>query len=179
MRLDAISVGENPPYDINVIIEVPLGGEPVKYELDKASGALVVDRILHTSMRYPCNYGFIPHTLSDDGDPIDVLVVSRIPVVPGSIMRSRPIGVLVMRDEAGEDEKIIAVPVDKLSPYYKDVSSYRDLPRILTEQIAHFFAHYKDLEDNKWVEILRWGENEEALEFIRRGIKAHGEKGDP
>ncbi|HFQ14852.1 MAG TPA: inorganic pyrophosphatase, partial [Rhodobacteraceae bacterium] len=108
-----------------------------------------------------------------------VLVVSRIPVVPGSIMRSRPIGVLVMRDEAGEDEKIIAVPVDKLSPYYKDVSSYRDLPRILTEQIAHFFAHYKDLEDNKWVEILRWGENEEALEFIRRGIKAHGEKGDP
>ncbi len=171
MRIDAISIGENPPYDINAIIEVPLGGEPVKYELDKASGALVVDRILHTSMRYPCNYGFIPHTLSDDGDAIDIMVVSRVPVVPGSIIRARPIGVLIMRDEAGEDEKIISVPVDKLSPYYKDVTSYRDLPQILLDQIAHFFTHYKDLEEGKWVKIERWGEPEEAFEFIRESVE--------
>jgi inorganic pyrophosphatase len=170
MRLDAISIGENPPYDVNVVVEVPLGGEPVKYEIDKESGALVVDRFLHTSMRYPCNYGFIPHTLSDDGDPIDVMVVSRIPVVPGSIVRVRPIGVLVMRDEAGEDEKIISVPVDKLSPYYKDVSSYRDLPQILLDQIAHFFEHYKDLEKGKWVKIQRWGGTDEALEFIKSSM---------
>lgn len=170
MRLDAVSAGENPPYDINVIIEVPLGGDPIKYELDKASGALVVDRILHTPMRYPCNYGFMPHTLSDDGDPIDVMVVSRYPFVPGSIIRCRPIGVLVMKDEAGEDEKILAVPVDKLSPFYKGVASYRDLPDILIEQIGHFYTHYKDLEKGKWVEIDRWGEAEEAMEFIRESI---------
>lgn len=178
MRLDAISQGENPPYDINVVVEVPLGGEPVKYELDKESGALVVDRILHTSMRYPCNYGFMPHTLSDDGDAIDVMVVSRVPVVPGAIIRCRPIGVLVMEDEAGEDEKIIAVPVNKLSPYYKDVSSYRELPDILTDQIAHFFGHYKDLETKKWVQIKRWGEAEEAMEFIRESMHRMTEKKD-
>ncbi len=170
MRLDAISIGENPPYDVNVVVEVPLGGEPVKYEIDKDSGALVVDRFLHTAMRYPCNYGFIPHTLSDDGDPIDVMVVSRVPVVPGSIVRVRPIGVLVMQDEAGEDEKIISVPVDKLSPYYKDVSSYRDLPQILLDQIAHFFEHYKDLEKDKWVKIQRWGGADEAFEFIKNSM---------
>ena len=176
MRIDAISIGKNPPYDVNVVIEVPLGGEPVKYELDKASGAMFVDRFLHTSMRYPCNYGFIPHTLSEDGDPVDVLVAGAHPVVPGAVLRSRPVGVLVMNDEAGLDEKVLAVPVDKLSPFFDDVGSYRDLPRILLDQIAHFFDHYKDLEKDKWVEIVRWGEAEEALELIRKAIAAGKEK---
>ncbi len=171
MRIDAVSLGENPPYDVNVIIEVPLGGEPVKYEMDKASGAMVVDRFLHSPMYYPCNYGFVPHTLSDDGDPVDMLVAGRVPVVPGAIVRSRPVGVLVMKDEKGEDEKILGVPHDDLSPFYTDVSSYRDLPKILIEQIGHFFDHYKDLEKGKWVEIVRWGEAEEALEYIRRAIE--------
>ena len=172
MRIDQIPIGVNPPYDLNVIIEVPQGGEPVKYELDKASGTLFVDRFMHTSMMYPCNYGFIPHTLSDDGDPVDVLVVSRIPVVPGAVLRSRPIGVLLMEDEAGMDEKILAVPVDALNPYYKDISSYRDMPKILLDRIAHFFDHYKDLEEGKWVKIDRWGSAEEAVDLIRKGIEA-------
>lgn len=178
MRIDAVSIGENPPYDVNVIVEVPLGGVPVKYELDKAAGALVVDRFLHTPMHYPCNYGFVPHTLSDDGDPVDMLVAGRSPVVPGAIMRVRPVGVLVMKDEKGEDEKILSVPQDDLSPYYRNVSSYRDLPSILIDQIAHFFEHYKDLEEGKWVEIVRWGGPEEALDYIRRAIeRAEAEKG--
>ena len=144
MPLSKIPVGDDPPREINVIIENPLGGDPVKYELDKASGAMFVDRFLHTAMYYPGNYGFVPHTLSGDGDPIDVLVVGRVPVMPGAVMRSRPVGVLVMEDEAGEDEKILTVPVDDLHPYYSDVTSYRGLPKILLEQIAHFFQHYKD-----------------------------------
>ena len=174
MRIDAVSIGENPPYDVNVIVEVPLGGVPVKYELDKAAGALVVDRFLHTPMHYPCNYGFVPHTLSDDGDPVDMLVAGRVPVVPGAIMRSRPVGVLVMKDEKGEDEKILGVPHDDLSPFYRDIGSYRDLPKILIDQIAHFFEHYKDLETGKWVEIVRWGEAEEAHDFIRRAMDRVG-----
>ena len=173
MRLDEIPVGEKPPYEVNVIIEVPLGGEPVKYEMDKASGAMFVDRFLHTSMRYPCNYGFVPHTLADDGDPIDMLVAGRSPVVPGAVVRTRPVGVLIMNDEAGEDEKLLGVPVDALSPYYRNISSYRDLPEILTQQIRHFFEHYKDLEEGKWVEIVRWGSAEEALDRIRRSIEMH------
>jgi len=170
MRIDAVQIGENPPFDINVIIEVPLGGVPIKYEMDKASGAMVVDRFLHTPMFYPCNYGFIPHTLSQDGDPVDMLVVGQTPVMPGAILRSRPIGVLVMEDEKGVDEKVLGVPVDQLSPYYRDVSSYRDLPKSLIDQVAHFFEHYKDLEEGKWVKIARWGETEEACQFIRDGI---------
>lgn len=170
MILDAISVGENPPYDVNVIVEVSLGGEPVKYEIDKASGVMFVDRFLHTSMRYPCNYGFIPHTLSDDGDPIDVLIASVHPVVPGSVLRVRPVGALIMKDEAGMDEKLLAVPIDKLTPFYKGVSSYKDLPQILLDQISHFFTHYKDLESNKWVEILRWCDVDESCELITRSI---------
>lgn len=173
MRLDEIPVGEKPPYEVNVIIEVPLGGEPVKYEMDKASGAMFVDRFLHTSMRYPCNYGFVPHTLADDGDPIDVLVAGRSPVIPGAVVRTRPVGVLIMNDEAGEDEKLLGVPVDALSPYYRNISSYRDLPEILTQQIRHFFEHYKDLEEGKWVEIVRWGSAEEALDRIRLSIERH------
>src|ERR1700761_1032879 len=146
MDLSQIPAGRNPPGDVNVLIEIPAGGLPVKYEMDKASGALFVDRFLHTAMFYPGNYGFIPHTLSKDGDPIDVVVIGPTPVVPGAVVRSRPVGALMMEDEAGGDDKIIAVPVDKLHPYYSNIGSYRDLPEILREQVKHFFEHYKDLE---------------------------------
>ena len=173
MDLARIPAGRNPPDEINVVIEVPLGGEPVKYELDKASGAMFVDRFLHTAMRYPCNYGFVPHTLADDGDPVDVLVAAQTPVIPGAVVRARPVGVLLMEDEAGRDEKLLAVPVDALHPYHSNVASYRDLPQILLDQIAHFFQHYKDLEPGKWVRIQGWGEAEEASELIRRGIAAN------
>ncbi len=171
MRIDAIAIGNNPPQDVNVIIEVPIGGEPIKYEMDKAAGTLVVDRFLHTPMRYPGNYGFVPHTLSADGDPIDVLIANTRPILPGAVMNVRPIGVLKMEDDGGGDEKIIAVPTDKLHPYYKRVGSYRDLPEILVEQIGHFFEHYKDLEKGKWVKVLRWVEPAEAIDLIRAGIE--------
>ncbi|MEQ8667209.1 MAG: inorganic diphosphatase [Rhodospirillales bacterium] len=171
MDLSKIPVGRNAPYELNVFIEIPMGGNPVKYELDKESGAMFVDRFLHTAMYYPCNYGFIPHTLSDDGDPVDVAVLGQMPVQPGVIIRSRPIGVLIMEDESGIDEKILAVPVDDLHPYYGDVSSYRDIREVHLNQIAHFFEHYKDLERGKWVKVQRWGEAEEALELIREGIE--------
>ena len=172
MDIGKIPVGQNPPWEINVIIEVPMGGHPVKYEMDKASGAMFVDRFLHTAMSYPCNYGFVPHTLAADGDPTDVLVAGRIPVVPGAVIRARPVGVLVMEDEAGEDEKILAVPVDDLHPYFTGVSSFRDLPKILIDQIAHFFSHYKDLEEGKWVKVKRWGEADEACRMIEQAIAA-------
>jgi inorganic pyrophosphatase len=176
MDIAAISAGPNPPKDVHVVIEIPLGGTPVKYELDKASGALKVDRFLHTAMFYPGNYGFIPQTLSLDGDPCDVLVVSQVQVVPGAIIRCRPVGALVMEDEAGGDEKIIAVPVDALAPFYSNVRSYRDLPKIMCEQIAHFFQHYKDLEKGKWVSIVKWvdvkGAEKLVLDAIARAAKA-------
>lgn len=171
MLIDKMPIGINPPWDINVIIENPRGGEPVKYELDKESGFMMVDRFLHTAMHYPGNYGFIPHTLSGDGDPVDVLVISDTQVVPGAVIRSRPIGVLLMEDEAGADEKILAVPVDKLNPFYDDVVSYRSLPDILQERVAHFFKHYKDLEKGKWTNIQRWGEPGEAADMITAGIE--------
>lgn len=171
MNIDKIPLGENPPFDVNVIIEVPVGADPVKYELDKDSGAMYVDRFLHTAMFYPANYGFIPHTLCGDGDPTDVLVVSRVPVIPGAVVRCRPVGVMIMEDEAGQDEKVVAVPHDKLHPYYSDVSSYRDLPQILLDQIAHFFTHYKDLEKNKWAKVSRWGEPGEAHRLIDEAIE--------
>jgi inorganic pyrophosphatase len=171
MDLSKIQIGVNPPHDLNAVIEIPQGGEPVKYEIDKDSGALVVDRFLHTAMFYPGNYGFIPHTLADDGDPMDIIVVNPTPVVPGAIIRCRPIGVLMMVDEAGADEKILAVPVDKLNPFYTDVKSWRSLPAILTDQIAHFFAHYKDLEKGKSTEIVRWADVDEACELILAGIE--------
>ena len=173
MNIDAIPAGPNPPWDVNVVIEIPQGGLPVKYEMDKASGALFVDRFLHTAMFYPGNYGFIPQTLSADGDPCDVLVVSQVPVVPGAVIRCRPVGALVMEDEAGGDEKILAVPVDKLNPYYTDIASYRQLPAILVEQIEHFFTRYKDLEKGKSVEIVRWAEPEEAAQLIRDSIERY------
>jgi inorganic pyrophosphatase len=171
MRIDAISIGQNPPYDINVIIEVPVGGEPIKYEMDKASGTLVVDRFLYTPMRYPGNYGFVPHTLSNDGDPIDVLVCNTRAIVPGAVINCRPVGVLVMEDEGGGDEKIIAVPSSKLTKRYDKVKNYSDLPEISVQQIEHFFSHYKDLEPNKWAKIHHWGESEEAQRMIVEAIE--------
>jgi inorganic pyrophosphatase len=170
MDLEKIPIGREPPHDVNVIVEIPQGGEPVKYELDKTSGAVFVDRFLHTAMFYPGNYGFIPHTLSEDGDPIDVMIVGPAPVVPGAVVRCRPVGGLVMEDEAGVDEKIIAVPVDALHPFYTDVRSYEDLPRVLCDQIAHFFSHYKDLEKGKWVRIARWMSLAEAADCISAAI---------
>ena len=171
MRIDAIPVGNNPPHDINVIIEVPVGGEPIKYELDKEAGALLVDRFLHTPMRYPGNYGFVPHTLCGDGDPIDVLCANTRALVPGCIINCRPIGVLVMEDESGTDEKIVAVPATKLTRRYETVQSCSDLPSITVEQIEHFFAHYKDLEPGKWVRIVEWGDAERAKTLITEAIE--------
>jgi inorganic pyrophosphatase len=171
MDISKISIGPNPPKDIHVVIEIPLGGVPVKYEIDKNSGALFVDRFLHTAMFYPGNYGFIPHTKSADGDPCDVIVAGQVPVVPGAVIRCRPIGALVMKDEAGLDEKILAVPVDALHPFYSNVLSYEDLPPILTEQIAHFFQHYKDLEKSKWVTIVEWVGPVEAEKLIVEAIR--------
>ncbi len=171
MDLSKIPVGENPPYDVNAVIEIPQGGEPVKYELDKASGAIFVDRFLHTAMFYPGNYGFVPHTLGDDGDPLDILVVGPTPVVPGAVIRCRPVGALIMRDEAGGDEKVLAVPVDQLHPFWRGVESWRSLPVILTEQIAHFFTHYKDLEKGKSVEVSHWADPEETFELIRAAVE--------
>lgn len=175
MDLTKITSGKNPPQEINVIIEVPQGSEPVKYELDKDSGLLFVDRFLTTAMQYPCNYGFIPHTLSGDGDPCDVLVVCLHPVAPGAVIKARPIGVLLMEDESGQDEKILAVPTEKLEPYYKDVKAHTDLPQILLDRIAHFFAHYKDLEKGKWVKVKGFEGAEIAgkliVEAIERGKK--------
>ncbi|MEL6751060.1 MAG: inorganic diphosphatase [Pseudomonadota bacterium] len=172
MRIDAITIGDNPPEDINVIIEVPVGGEPIKYEMDKDSGAMIVDRFLYTSMRYPGNYGFVPHTLSDDGDPIDVLVANTRPLVPGCVMKCRPIGVLLMTDEAGGDEKLIAVPHESVSGNYGSIHTMEDLPRMRREQIAHFFERYKDLEDGKWAKIDGWGDVARAKELITRAIDA-------
>ncbi len=170
MRIDAVPIGNNPPHDVNVIIEVPIGGEPIKYEMDKEAGAMYVDRFLYTSMRYPGNYGFVPHTLSDDGDPIDVVIINTRAIIPGAIMNCRPIGVLKMEDESGHDEKIIAVPSSKLTKRYDKVKSYADLPDITIDQIEHFFEHYKDLEPNKWVKIVGWGDAAEAMQMIQAAI---------
>jgi inorganic pyrophosphatase len=171
MRIDAVSIGRNPPHEVNVIVEVPVGGEPIKYEMDKEAGTLVVDRFLYTSMRYPGNYGFIPHTLSDDGDPCDVLIANQRGIVPGAIIAVRPVGVLRMQDEAGGDEKIIAVPVPKLTRRYEKIHNYTDLPDIFVQRIEHFFAHYKDLETGKWVKVSGWGDAGEARAMIVDGIE--------
>ncbi len=172
MRIDAIEIGTNPPDDINVVVEVPYGGEPVKYEMDKDAGTMYVDRILYTSMRYPGNYGFVPHTLSDDGDPIDVLIANRRPLIPGCVINCRPLGILRMSDEAGEDEKLVAVPSPKISSMFEDVHSIEDLPQLLRNQIGHFFEHYKDLEQGKWVKVDRWEGAEAAKEAILKAIEA-------
>ena len=170
MRIDAISIGSNPPHEVNVIIEVPVGGEPIKYEMDKDAGTLVVDRFLYTAMRYPGNYGFIPHTLSGDGDPVDVLIANSRAIVPGAVMSVRPVGVLLMEDNAGMDEKIVAVPSSHISQRFDGVTNYSDLPEITLKQIEHFFAHYKDLEPGKWVKISRWGDAAEAKKMITEGV---------
>lgn len=170
MDLVKVPVGKNPPHEVNVVIEVPLGGDPVKYEMDKESGAVFVDRFLHTSMQYPCNYGFIPHTLSGDGDPADVLVVGSLPVIPGCVIAVRPIGVLLMEDESGVDEKILAVPTTKLDPFYANIQSYKDLPESFIAKISHFFEHYKDLEKGKWVKVLGWDDAPKAMELIREAM---------
>ena len=165
MRLDAISIGRDPPNEVNVVVEVPIGGEPIKYEMDKEAGTLVVDRFLYTPMRYPGNYGFIPHTLSEDGDPCDVLVANTRPIIPGAVIAVRPIGVLLMTDEAGGDEKILAVPTQRLTQRYTNIHNYTDLPEITWKQIEHFFSHYKDLEPGKWVKFASW-ENAEAAKRV-------------
>jgi inorganic pyrophosphatase len=171
MRIDAISIGKNPPFEVNCIIEVAIGGEPIKYEMDKEAGTLVVDRFLYTPMRYPGNYGFIPHTLSEDGDPCDVLVANTRPIIPGAVMAVRPIGVMKMQDEAGGDEKIIAVPSAKISKRYENINEYTQLPQITLDQIQHFFEHYKDLEPGKWVKLLGWGDADEARRLITEAIE--------
>lgn len=179
MKLDQIPLGRNAPDDINVIVEVPVGGEPIKYEMDKASGALFVDRFLYTPMRYPGNYGFVPHTLSEDGDPIDVLVCNTRPIIAGAVINCRPIGVLVMEDDGGQDEKLIAVPSETMSHRYIDVLSYNDLPIISRQQIEHFFQHYKDLEPDKWVKIQHWGDVAEAKKLIVEAIDRAAGRGAP
>ncbi|MDR6657817.1 inorganic diphosphatase [Tardiphaga sp. 20_F10_N6_6] len=171
MRLDAIPLGAKAPHEVNVVIEVQVGGEPIKYEMDKESGALFVDRFLYTPMRYPGNYGFIPHTLSGDGDPCDVLIANTRAIVPGAVMSVRPVGVLLMEDEGGLDEKIIAVPTSKLTQRYDKVKNYSDLPEITLQQIQHFFEHYKDLEPGKWVKVVRWGDAADAQRLILEGVE--------
>ena len=175
MRLEAIAVGRDPPREVNVIVEVPVQGAPIKYEMDEDAGALVVDRFLYTAMRYPGNYGFIPHTRSGDGDPCDVLVANDRGIIPGAILAVRPVGVLKMQDEAGGDEKILAVPASRLTRRYDMIENFTDLPEITIRQVEHFFTHYKDLEPGKWVNVLGWGDADEAklsiLRAIERGAK--------
>ena len=173
MALDLVTSGRDVPNDFNVIIEIPMNSEPVKYEVDKASGAIFVDRVLTTPMRYPCNYGYIPHTLSGDGDPADVLVIMPMPLIPGSVIRCRTVGMLKMTDEAGEDTKIIAVPISKVFPAYDSVQHIDDLPMLTKERIAHFFEHYKDLEKGKWVRLEGWAGTDEAKQEILLSVERY------
>ena len=173
MNLDRVNSGRDLPNDCNVIIEIPMNADPIKYEVDKETGAMFVDRFMSTSMHYPCNYGYIPHTLSEDGDPVDVLVLSPVPLISGVVVRCRPLGMLQMTDEAGEDAKILAVPIDKLCSLYREKKSHADLPELVRAQIAHFFAHYKDLEEGKWVEIVGWAGVNEAKAEIMAGVKRY------
>lgn len=170
MRIEAIATGDNPPRDVNVIVEVSVGGQPIKYELDKEAGTLVVDRFLHTPMTYPGNYGFVPHTLSEDGDPIDVLVCNTRELVPGCVINVRPVGALMMEDDSGKDEKILAVPSSHLTKRYEGVENFSDLPDITLQQIQHFFEHYKDLEPGKWVKIGGWMDADVARQLIQEAI---------
>ena len=174
MDISKLSIGKNPPHEVNVVIEVPLRSDPIKYEFEKESGAIVVDRFLYTTMFYPCNYGFIPHTLAEDGDPVDVMVVGRMPVQPGAVIAVRPIGVLELEDEAGGDEKILAVPVHKITRIYDRVDSWRDLPEIDLQRIQHFFEHYKDLEPEKWTRVGSWLDSDEAFRLINEAIERIG-----
>jgi inorganic pyrophosphatase len=175
MNLDRVGPGRDLPHDINVIIEIPMNSDPIKYEVDKKTGAMFVDRFMSTAMRYPCNYGYIPHTLCGDGDPVDVLVVSPYPLISGVVVRCRPIGMLRMKDEAGEDTKLLAVPVNKLTGLYRTVCKPKDLPQSTLAQITHFFEHYKDLEPGKWVKIEGWADSEQAKQEVIEGIKRYQE----
>jgi inorganic pyrophosphatase len=170
MNLDRVTTGRDVPNDINVIIEIPMNAEPIKYEVDKETGAMFVDRFMSTAMHYPCNYGYIPRTLSGDGDPVDVLVLSPFALITGVVLRCRPVGMLKMEDEAGEDTKLLAVPIDKLTSLYRTVNSPRDLPELTLAQIAHFFQHYKDLEPGKWVKVEGWVGPQEAKQEILDGV---------
>ena len=175
MGLNRITAGKDVPNDINVIIEIPANSQPVKYEVDKDSGALFVDRFMSTAMFYPANYGYIPQTLSEDGDPVDVLVITPLPLLSGSVIRCRPIGVLNMTDEAGADAKILAVPIDKLCREYKDIQSYKDISKNLLNSIEHFFEHYKDLEPEKWVKVDGWADTDSAKREIESSIQRYND----
>ncbi len=171
MAFERVSAGKDVPNDINVIIEIPAQSDPIKFEVDKDSGAIFVDRFMGTTMRYPLNYGYVPHTVAGDGDPVDVLVVTPFPLQPGVVIRCRPVGLLKMEDESGLDAKVVAVPVSKLTPLYDKVHSLEDLPELLLKQTVHFFEHYKDLEPGKWVKVLGWAGVEEAKQEILAGVK--------
>lgn len=173
MNLDRVNSGDHVPNEINVVIEIPAHSDPVKYELDKETGAMFVDRFMNTAMHYPCNYGYVPHTLSNDGDPVDVLVLTNYPLIPGSVIKCRPVGVLKMTDESGDDAKILAVPIDKVSRQYRSVQDFRDLPEVVLDQISHFFQHYKDLDEGKWVRIAGWGGPDEAKAKILASVKMY------
>ena len=173
MNLDRVSSGKDVPNDINVIIEIPAHSDPVKYEVDKETGAMFVDRFMNTAMHYPCNYGYVPHTLSADGDPVDVLVVTPVPLISGSVVRCRPVGVLKMTDESGDDAKVLAVPVDKLCQLYRAARDIEDMPKVLLDQIAHFFEHYKDLDEGKWVRVDGWGNVEDAKQEILSSVEMY------
>ncbi len=173
MILDRVTSGFSIPNDVNVIIEIPAHSDPIKYEIDKDTGAMFVDRFMGTSMHYPCNYGYIPQTLAEDDDPVDVMVVTPIPVITGAVIRVRPLGVLNMTDDSGKDAKIIAVPIDKLSGTYSSIHTARDLPKPLLDSIAHFFDHYKDLEPDKWVTIEGWGDVEDAKREILASVERY------
>ncbi|MGA0024135.1 MAG: inorganic diphosphatase [Burkholderiales bacterium] len=173
MNLDRVSSGYDVPNDVNVIIEIPMHAEPIKYEMEKSTGAMFVDRFMSTAMHYPCNYGYVPHTLSGDGDPVDVLVLSPVPLITGVVVRCRPVGMLKMEDEAGDDTKILAVPIDKLTPLYAAIRTPQDLPAGTLAQIAHFFEHYKDLEPGKWVKVVGWVGPDEARQEILAGIAGY------
>ena len=172
MNLDRVSRGNNFPHQINVVIEIPAHSDPVKYELDKETGAMFVDRFMNTAMHYPCNYGYVPHTLSKDGDPVDVLVVTTYPLIPGSVIECRPVGVLKMTDESGDDAKILAVATEKLGcMMFGGVQELADLPTGILDQIAHFFEHYKDLDEGKWVRVGSWGGIDDAKQEILDSVQ--------
>ncbi len=173
MNLDRVNSGRDLPNDVNVIIEIPMRSDPIKYEVDKDTGAMFVDRFMSTAMHYPCNYGYIPHTLSEDGDPVDVLVLSPVPLITGVVVRCRPVGMLRSTDEAGEDTKLLAVPIDKLCNLYRHIQTHADLPELVLSQIAHFFEHYKDLTPGKWVQVKGWEGPEQAKAEILAGVERY------
>lgn len=178
MNLDRVGPGKNIPEEFNVIIEIPAHSDPVKYEVDKETGAMFVDRFMNTAMHYPCNYGYIPKTLSEDGDPVDVLVVAPIPLISGSVVKCRAVGMLNMADEKGQDTKVLAVPIDKICSLYRSVKSPQDLPQLLLGQIKHFFEHYKDLEEGKWVKVQGWEDAQAAANDIRGAVTRYAQAPD-